>query len=53
MAGHIGYEEFGQRASMLLPNASTFQYSRTHVKNLALPVSKLKPMKKLFEPSHF
>ena len=53
MAGHIGYEEFGQRASMLLPNASTFQYSRTHVKNLVLPVSKLKPMKKLFEPSRF
>lgn len=48
LAGHISYEEFGHQASMLLPNAKTFQYERTHVKNLSLPVSKLKPMKKLF-----
>lgn len=49
LAGFASYEEFGQRATMLLPNSKTFQYSNTHVKNLALPVSKLKSMNKLFD----
>lgn len=47
MAGYATYEEMGQRAILLPPNSKTFQYERTHVKNLALPVSKLKPMKKI------
>jgi hypothetical protein len=48
MVGYTTYEEMGQRATLLLPNSKTFQYERTHVKNLAMPVSKLKPMQKLF-----
>jgi hypothetical protein len=49
LAGFVSYEEFKQSASTLLPNSKTFQYERTHVKNLSLPVSKLKPMRRLFE----
>lgn len=48
MVGYTTYEEMGQRATLLLPNSKTFQYERTHVKNLAMPVSRLKPMQKLF-----
>lgn len=48
MVGYATYEEMSQRATLLLPNSKTFQYERTHVKNLALPVHKLKPMQKLF-----
>jgi hypothetical protein len=47
MTGYATYEEMSQRATLLPPNARTFQYERTHVKNLSLPVSKLKPIKKL------
>ncbi|MBI2331525.1 MAG: hypothetical protein HYU84_05065 [Chloroflexi bacterium] len=49
MAGYATYEEMSQRATLLPPNSRTFQYERTHVKNLALPVSKLKPMKRLLD----
>lgn len=49
MTGYATYEEMGQRATLLQPNSRTFQYERTHVKNLALPVSKLKPLQKLLE----
>ncbi len=48
LAGYISYEEFGQRATALLPNSKVFQYEHTRVKNLCLPVSSLKPMYKLF-----
>lgn len=47
MVGYTTYEEMSQRASLLQPGAKTFQYERTHIKNLAMPVSKLKPMQKL------
>lgn len=47
MVGYTTYEEMSQRASLLQPGAKTFQYERTHVKNLAMPVSKLKPIQKL------
>ncbi|NWF65069.1 MAG: hypothetical protein HXY38_12270 [Chloroflexi bacterium] len=47
MVGYVTYEEMGQRATLLPPNARTFQYERTHVKNLAMPVMKLKPINKL------
>lgn len=47
LAGHITHEEFGHQAVPLFPNAKTFQYEHTHVKNLSLSVSKLKPMSKL------
>ncbi len=49
MVGYATYEEMGQRATLLQPNSRTFQYERTHVKNLAMPVAKLKPMKKLLD----
>ncbi|GAB1470308.1 hypothetical protein MASR2M66_11850 [Chloroflexota bacterium] len=49
MTGYATYEEVSQRAKLLPPGARTFQYERTHVKNLSLPVSKLKPLKKLLE----
>jgi hypothetical protein len=48
LAGYFSYEEFGQRAVALAPNSKVFQYEHTRVKNLSLPVSNLKPMKKLF-----
>lgn len=48
LAGFISHEEFSQRANPLLPNSKVFQYEHTRVKNLALPVSNLKPMHKLF-----
>lgn len=47
MTGYATYEEMSQRAALLPPNSRTFQYERTHVKNLALPVSRLKPMRRL------
>ncbi|MBK7449491.1 MAG: hypothetical protein IPJ47_08675 [Anaerolineales bacterium] len=47
MTGYASYEEMSQRATLLQPGSKTFQYERTHVKNLALPVSKLKSIKKL------
>lgn len=47
MTGYATYEEMSQRATLLPPNSRTFQYERTHVKNLALPVSRLKPMQTL------
>jgi hypothetical protein len=49
MTGFATYEEMSQRATLLPPNSKTFQYERTHVKNLALPVSKLKPIQKLLD----
>jgi hypothetical protein len=49
LAGYLSYEEFGQRAAALPPNSKVFQYEHTRVKNLSLPVSHLKSMKKLFE----
>jgi hypothetical protein len=49
LAGYISHEEFSQRADTLLPNSKVFQYDHTRVKNLSLPVSRLKPMQNLFE----
>jgi hypothetical protein len=49
MTGYATYEEMSQRSTLLPPNSRTFQYERTYVKNLALPVSKLKPMQKLLD----
>lgn len=47
-AGFISYQEFSQQAKTLLPNSKVFQYERTRVKNLSMPISSLKPMQKLF-----
>lgn len=48
LAGFLSYEEFGRRARTVLPNTKVFQYERTRVKNLSVPVSSLKPMRRLF-----
>ena len=48
MAGYTTYEEMGTRSTLLQPNARTFQYERTHVKNLLMPLARLKPMGRLF-----
>ena len=48
LTGFISYEEFGQRAHTVLPNSKVFQYERTRVKNLSVPISSLKPMQRLF-----
>lgn len=47
--GYISYEEFSQHAKPLAINSRTFQYEHTKVKNLALPISELKPLSRLFE----
>ena len=49
LAGYMAREEFGRRASFLQAGSRVFQYDQTHVKNLAVPVSDLKPLSDLFE----
>lgn len=49
MAGYTTYEEMGTRSTLLQPNARTFQYERTHVKNLSMPLARLKPIGRLFD----
>ena len=51
LAGYVSYEEFGNTAKSLLPNSKVYQYEKTRVKNLALPISRLKPMTRLLEAS--
>lgn len=47
-AGYTTYDEFSQQAKTILPNSKVFQYERTRVKNLSVPISSLKPIEKLF-----
>jgi hypothetical protein len=49
LAGYIRREEFSRRASFIQAGSRVFQYDHTHVKNLAVPVSDLKPLSELFE----
>lgn len=49
LAGYIAREEFRRRASFLPAGSRVFQYDRTQVKNLALPVSELRPLSELLE----
>jgi hypothetical protein len=49
LAGYIAREEFSRRASFIQAGSRVFQYAQTHVKNLAVPVSDLKPLSELFE----
>jgi len=51
LTGYISYDEFSNTAKNLLPNSKVYQYEKTRVKNLALPISKLKPMTKLLKAS--
>jgi hypothetical protein len=49
LAGYITRDEFSRRASFIQTGSRVFQYNATHVKNLAVPVSNLKPLSELFE----
>ena len=47
LAGYITRAEFRRRASPIPIDSKVFQYSRTKAKNMAVPVSGLKPMHEL------
>ena len=49
LAGYLTREEFNHRASFIQAGARVFQYERTRTKNLAVPISDLKPLSDLFE----
>lgn len=49
LAGYLTREEFNRNAIAVLPGSRVFQYDRTRTKNLAVPVSDLKPLSELFE----
>jgi hypothetical protein len=49
LAGYITREEFRSRASFIPAGSHVFQYDQTQVKNLAVPVSELRPLSELFE----
>jgi hypothetical protein len=49
LAGYMTREEFSRRASPVQAGARVFQYNQTRTKNLAVPVSDLKPFSELFE----
>jgi hypothetical protein len=49
LAGYLTREEFSRRASPVQAGARVFQYNQTRTKNLAVPVSDLKPLSELFE----
>jgi hypothetical protein len=49
LAGYITRDEFSRRASFIQTGSRVFQYNATHVKNLAVPISDLKPLSELFE----
>jgi len=48
LAGYLTREEFNRRASFIQAGARVFQYDKTRTKNLAVPVSELKPLSDLF-----
>ncbi len=49
LTGWISREEFRRRANLIHEGSQVFQYNQTRTKNLAVPVSDLKPMGELFE----
>jgi len=49
LAGYLTRDEFSRRASFIQTGSRVFQYNATHIKNLAVPVSDLKPLSELFE----
>ncbi len=49
LAGWISREEFRRRAGLIHEGSRVFQYNQTRTKNLAVSVSDLTPMSKLFE----
>ena len=49
LTGYIRRDEFSRRANFIQTGSHVFQSNSTHVKNLAVPVSELKPLSDLFE----
>ncbi len=49
LAGYMSREEFSRRATFVQTGSRVFQYDQTHVKNLAVPISDLRPLVELFE----
>jgi hypothetical protein len=49
LAGWLTREEFNQRANPIQEGVRVFQYEKTRTKNLAVPVSELKPVADLLE----
>lgn len=49
LAGWLTRAEFNRRARPIREGARVFQYDRTRIKNLAVPVPDLKPVSELFE----
>jgi hypothetical protein len=47
--GYVARAEFRQRASQIQPGSHVFQYNQTRMKNLAMPITDLKPLSGLFE----
>ncbi len=48
-AGWITRDEFRRRASLIREGSRVFQYNQTRTKNLAVPISGLRPLSELFE----
>jgi hypothetical protein len=49
LTGWLMHEEYRRKASVLNAGMHTFQYDRTRMKNLLVPISKLNPLGELFE----
>jgi hypothetical protein len=49
LAGYLTRSEFNRQARPIQAGARVFQYDRTRTKNLAVPVSELRPLSDLFE----
>jgi len=49
LAGYIEREEFSRRASFIQSGTRVFQYNHTKTKNLAVPISDLRPLAALLE----
>jgi len=49
LIGWLTHEEYRRRAKVLNAGMHTFQYDRTHVKNLLVPMTELNPLGPLFE----
>jgi len=49
LAGWLSHEEYRRKAKVLNAGMHTFQYDRTRVKNLLVPIAELNPLAPLFE----
>jgi hypothetical protein len=49
LTGWISRSDYRQRASLIPEGSHVYQFDHTHAKNLAVPVSDLKPLSDLFE----